>query len=239
MNPVLVALDFDDSSKARSVASSLASHVGGFKVGLELIMSSGPSVVSEIADLGLPVFADVKLHDIPNTVRGAARAVGSHGARWLTVHATGGRSMIEAAIEGMSTHRSAEGNGVLVVTVLTSLNSGDLNEVGLGSGVGTASSALAALAADVGAEGIVCSPHEVASSASTVPSIMKVTPGIRPKGTDPQDQKRVATPQQALDAGADWLVVGRAITAAADPVGAAQGIAASLGVGVQSEKPGH
>lgn len=230
MNPILVALDLDDPAKARSVASSLTGHVGGFKVGLELIMSAGPSVISEIADVGLPVFADVKLHDIPNTVRGAARAVGSHGARWLTVHASGGRSMIEAAIEGMSAYRPSEGNGVLTVTVLTSLDSGDLVDLGLGSDVTDTSLALALLAADVGAEGIVCSPHEVASIASEVPSLVKVTPGIRPSGADSQDQKRVATPQQALAAGADWLVVGRAITAAPDPVTAAEEIVARLGV---------
>lgn len=229
MNPVLVALDFDDAAKARSVASSLAKHVGGFKVGLELIMSSGPSVISEIAELGLPVFADVKLHDIPNTVRGAARAVGSRGARWLTVHATGGRSMIEAAIEGMSAYQPPETNGVLAVTVLTSLESSDLDDIGMRSDVGESTLSLTGLASDVGAEGVVCSAREVASVARVGPSLLKVTPGIRLAGSDSQDQKRVATPGEALAAGADWIVLGRAITAAPDPVGAAQEVAASLG----------
>lgn len=230
MNPILVALDFDDSARARSVAASLSGHVGGFKVGLELIMTSGPSVISEIAELGLPVFADVKLHDIPNTVRKAARAVGSRGARWLTVHAAGGRSMIEAAIDGMSASRATDENGILAVTVLTSLNRKDLEDIGLGSDIGEATLALTSLAAEVGAEGIVCSPHEVAAVAKTAPSLLRVTPGIRPSGAGSQDQKRVATPEQALAAGADWLVVGRAITAAPDPVGAAIQIAGSLGV---------
>lgn len=230
VNPILVALDFDDPVKARSLASALSGHVGGFKVGLELIMSSGPAVISEIAELGLPVFADVKLHDIPNTVRKAARAVGSHGARWLTVHAAGGRAMIEAAIDGMSAYRSSGGNGILAVTVLTSLNRKDLEEVRLGSDVEEVTLALAALAADARAEGIVCSPNEVSAVARSEPSLLRVTPGIRPSGSASQDQKRVATPDDALAAGADWLVVGRAITAAPDPVGAAKEIAASLGV---------
>ncbi len=231
MNPVLVALDFEDATRARSVASSLSEHVGGFKVGLELIMSSSPAVISEIADLGLPVFADVKLHDIPNTVRGAASAVGSHGARWLTVHATGGRAMIEAAIEGMSAHRSSDANGVLAVTVLTSLDDRDLDETGVGSDAGHASLGLASLAADSGAEGIVCSPLEVAAVGSVAPSLVKMTPGIRTSSSGSHDQKRVATPRQALASGADWLVVGRAITAAPDPVEAAREIAASLAIG--------
>ena len=230
MNPVLVALDFHDPAEARSVASSLSEHVGGFKVGLELIMTSGPSVISDIAELGLPVFADVKLHDIPNTVRGAASAVGSRGARWLTVHAAGGRAMIEAAMEGMAAHRPADANGVLAVTVLTSLDREDLAKVGLGSDVSKASLNLASLAEDAGAEGIVCSPLEVAAVGRAAPSLVKVTPGVRSQGSGSQDQKRVATPEQALAAGADWLVVGRAITKARDPVEAAREIATSLGV---------
>lgn len=229
VNPVLVALDFDDRLEARSMASSLSSHVGGFKVGLELIMSSGPSIISEMAELGLPVFADVKLHDIPNTVLGAARAIGSHGARWLTVHAAGGRAMIEAAVEGMSASRAGDGNGILAVTMLTSLNSKDLEEIPLESGIEEASLALAALAAEAGAEGVVCSPHEVAAIDESQPSLVKVTPGIRRPGSGSDDQKRVATPEQALAAGADWLVIGRAITAASNPVRAAKEIAASLG----------
>lgn len=228
VSPILVALDVDDASSARSLASSLEPHVGGFKVGLELIMSSGPSVISEIADVGLPVFADVKLHDIPNTVREAASKVGSRGARWLTVHASGGRAMIEAAVEGMARHAPVGGNGVLAVTVLTSLNLEDLNQIGFDRDTGEMSERLAGLAADAGAEGIVCSPHEVAAIASSHPSLLKVTPGIRPAGSQHQDQKRVATPQTALDAGADWLVIGRAITASDDPVASARDIAAGL-----------
>lgn len=230
MNPILVALDFADPQEARSLASSLSKHVGGFKVGLELIMSSGPSVISAIAGLGLPVFADVKLHDIPNTVRGAASAVASQGARWLTVHAAGGRAMIEAAVEGMAAYRPADANGVLAVTVLTSLGREDLVEAGLGSDVSDASLTLASLAEDGGAEGVVCSPVEVAAVKSVAPSLLRVTPGIRSQGSGAQDQKRVATPEQAMAAGADWLVVGRAITKASDPVEAAREMAASLGV---------
>ena len=230
MNPILVALDFHDPAEARSMASSLSEHVGGFKVGLELIMTSGPSVISDIAELGLPVFADTKLHDIPNTVRGAASAVGSHGARWLTVHATGGRAMIEAAIEGMAAHRSADANGVLAVTVLTSLDRGDLVEVGLGSEASKTALTLASLAEDAGAEGVICSPLEVSAVRSAAPSLVRVTPGIRTEGSGSQDQKRVASPEQALAAGADWLVVGRAITRARDPVEAAREIATTVGV---------
>lgn len=228
MTPVLVALDFSDPDRAQSVASTLRPHVGGFKVGLELIMASGPSVISEIAALGLPVFADVKLHDIPNTVRGAAHRIGSHGARWLTLHASGGAAMIEAGIEGMAQSGREGANGVLAVTVLTSLERHDLAAIGIGGEVAEVAGSLAELAALSGAEGVVCSPLDLPVIVDVAPSLLRVTPGIRTEGVESHDQKRFTSPTSALAAGADWLVIGRAITGAEDPVRAAEEISASL-----------
>lgn len=226
MNPILLALDMADASAARDLARSVRPYVGGFKVGLELIMAQGPTIVSEVARLGLPVFADVKLHDIPNTVYGAARQIGMHGARWITVHSSGGQDMIEAAVEGLS---EVGDGGVLAVTVLTSLDREDLLEIGVGADVADETLILADLAARSGAEGVVCSPLELESLARSQPDLLKVTPGIRPPGSASGDQKRTADPAAALAAGADLLVVGRAITGQSDPARAAGELARSLG----------
>lgn len=225
VNPVLVALDVPDRDAALSLARLVLPHVGGFKVGLELLMACGPSVISDLAELGLPVFADAKLHDIPNTVGGAAREIGKRGARWVTVHSSGGRAMVEAAVEGMN---GAGSGGVLAVTVLTSLSAPDLPAIGVVPDVTELAVKLAGLAANAGAEGVVCSPLELHAIGRAHPGLIRVTPGIRPPGSDPGDQKRVATPRAALDAGADFLVVGRAITAAPDPAAEAARIANSI-----------
>ncbi len=227
MNPILVALDVSDGETGRNLAGSLRAYVGGFKVGLELIMAEGPSIISEIAELGLPVFADAKLHDIPNTVSAAARQIGLRGARWLTVHSTGGKEMIEAAVEGFT---AGGGGGVLAVTVLTSIDQSDLTEAGFGGDVAERVLTLAQLAAASGAEGVVCSPLELNALVDSPPGLLKVTPGIRPPGTPAGDQKRTATPEEALAMGADLLVVGRAITSARDPRAAAAEIARSVGI---------
>jgi orotidine-5'-phosphate decarboxylase len=220
VSPILVALDVPDAGSALSLAESLAPHVGGFKVGLELLMGAGPTVFESVGSFGLPVFADAKLHDIPNTVRGAASRLGALGARWVTVHASGGREMVEAAVAGLATG-SGGSAGVLVVTVLTSLDRLGLAEIGVDSGVDDQVSLLARVAADSGAEGVVCAVDEIAVVKSAAPGLSVVTPGIRPPGAGNDDQRRVATLADALSAGADMVVVGRAITAAPDVVAAA------------------
>ena len=227
VSPVLVALDFPTAGEAKDIARDLAPHVGGFKVGLELLFSEGPHIVAEIAAIGLPVLADAKLHDIPNTVRGAARALGRHGARWVTVHAGGGQAMVEEAVAGLAS--GADGPaGVLVVTVLTSLDDDDLASVGIPRRVGDQVEAMTDLAARSGAEGVVCSPSEVGQARMASADLIVVTPGIRDDGGDSHDQKRVTTAEEAIAAGADHLVVGRAITRAADPVEAAQALGRRL-----------
>ncbi len=226
MNPILVALDVDSLGRAEELAASLSPHVGGFKVGLELIMAEGPIAVTAIAGSGLPVFADVKLHDIPNTVKGAVSQIVSHGARWVTAHASGGRAMLEAAVEA-----AGEEAGVLAVTVLTSLDASDLAATGVARGPEDQVLAMAGLAAATGAEGVVCSPREVELIKATYPGLMAVTPGVRTVEREHDDQKRVATPVEAINAGSDYLVIGRAITAAADPSAAAASIRASLQIG--------
>ncbi|MEA1902751.1 MAG: orotidine-5'-phosphate decarboxylase, partial [Actinomycetota bacterium] len=171
-NPVLVALDVPRLDKAESLARRLAPHVGGFKVGLELIMSHGPSAVASIAKLGLPVFADVKLHDIPNTVEASASAMGAHGARWVTAHASGGKEMLRAAVRGLKSGAAEGPVGVLAVTVLTSLDRSDLDATGTKGDVHDQVLRLGRLAAATGAEGVICSPAEVPSLKGISPSLV-------------------------------------------------------------------
>jgi orotidine-5'-phosphate decarboxylase len=224
VNPVLIALDVSDLERAERLARRLAPHVGGFKVGLELLMSEGPEAVARLADLGLPVFADAKLHDIPNTAAAAARVVARHGARWVTAHAYGGHAMLEAVAEALG-----EGAGLLAVTVLTSIASDDLPALGVEGAVESQVATLAALAAASGAEGVVCSVAEVGVVKKVSPDLLAVTPGIRIDPSRPHDQRRVATPTEALQAGADLIVVGRAVTEAPDPVAAAIAVAEMAG----------
>ncbi|MDP9493955.1 MAG: orotidine-5'-phosphate decarboxylase [Actinomycetota bacterium] len=227
MNPIIVALDVADADRAVSLAAELTPYVGGFKVGLELLMSAGPDVIRRVGALGAPVFADAKLHDIPNTVGGAARQLAKAGARWVTVHGSGGRDMIEAAVGGLG-----EGSGVLVVTVLTSLNGAQLRETGVERSLDRQVVSITELAAQAGAEGVVCSILEAAAAKQTAPSLKVVTPGIRSSGSVADDQRRIGTLAEALDAGADMVVVGRAITAAQDVVGAARALAMEAGQAV-------
>jgi orotidine-5'-phosphate decarboxylase len=215
VSPVLVALDYPRLEDALPPAVRLAPHVGGFKVGLELLFGAGAGAVERVAELGLPVFADAKLHDIPNTVAGSTRQLAARGARWVTVHAGGGRAMIEAAVEG-----AGEATGILVVTVLTSLDAEDLVPLGVSRSLGDQVAAMAALAAECGAEGVVCPSTQIHRARET-PGLIVVTPGLRPARSDAHDQKQVTTPSEALASGADYLVIGRAITRADDPVAAA------------------
>jgi orotidine-5'-phosphate decarboxylase len=228
-NPILVALDFSSAEEAVRMAQRLRPHVGGFKVGLELMMGPGPATVAAVAELGLPVFADAKLHDIPNTVSRAARQLGRYGARWVTVHALGSKAMMEAAVEALASVNS--GAGILAITVLTSLGPDDLARTGLGNSPGKQVARLSKLAEEAGVEGVVCAVKELGDVAQAAPGLLRVTPGIRPAGSDPDDQARTAEPSAAIARGADYLVIGRPITAAPNPEEAAIAIVAGLGLG--------
>ncbi len=221
-NPIIVALDVPEARSAVELARRLLPHVGAFKVGLELLMGPGPAAIAAVAALGKPVFADAKLHDIPNTVNRAARSLGAVGARWVTVHGTGGVAMMEAAASGLREGAAGHEAGILVVTVLTSLSASDMATAGFAATPGRQVARVAKLAASGGAEGVVCSVKELGDVAQVAPDLVRVTPGIR-SGQDPtDDQERVATPGEAIKRGADWIVVGRAITRAPDPAAAAQ-----------------
>lgn len=226
VNPILVALDVASAEEAVRLARRLKGSVGGFKVGLELLMGPGPALVGIIAEFGLPVFCDAKLHDIPNTVRQAAAQLARVGARWVTVHATGGRDQLEAAAEGLRV--GGRDAGVLAVTVLTSIDDGDLTDLGVQGSVGRQVSRLAKLADAGGAEGVICSPRELGVVRDVAPRLLRVTPGIRPVGSGLDDHRRVATPTEAIVRGADHLVIGRPITRASDPVEAADRILAEI-----------
>ena len=227
-NPVFVAIDTTDLEYARALAALLKPHVGGVKLGLEFFSAHGPKSVRMFADLGLPIFLDLKFHDIPNTVAGAVRAAAGLGVDILNVHAAGGPAMLKAAVE------AARGvnpkTKVIAVTVLTSLADSDLEAVGQRVPAVEQVARLARLAGDCGLDGVVCSAHEIAVlRAALGPEFLLVVPGIRPKGADLGDQQRVMGPQEARAAGASILVIGRPITAAPDPAQAARAIAESLG----------
>ncbi len=225
-NPVIVALDLRTAEEAVRMAKSLAAHVGGFKVGLGLLMGPGPGTVAALCEFGKPVFADAKLHDIPSQVEAAARRLGRHGARWVTCHVSGGEAMVRAAVAGLAAG-APDVAGVLGVTVLTSLDEAALTRIGITATPGRLVSKLARVAAAAGCEGVVCSPRELGVVAEVAPELAKVTPGIRMEPAA-DDQARTASPAEALARGADWLVVGRPITAAADPVEAANRLSQQL-----------
>ncbi len=222
--PIAVALDAPDAETAARWAQAVTPHVAVVKVGLELFCTAGPSVVRSVRGAsGTGLFLDLKLHDIPNTVAGAARAVARLKPTYLTVHAVGGADMVRAAVE------AAEGVTIAAVTVLTSSDDRTLDQVGLAGPSLDAVRRLAVLAVGAGAGALVCSPQEVAAVRAEVgPDVVLITPGVRPAGSASQDQVRVATPEQALADGADLLVIGRPITGAADPGAAAARIAADL-----------
>ncbi|GGP77468.1 orotidine-5'-phosphate decarboxylase [Streptosporangium pseudovulgare] len=222
--PIAVALDAPDLETAARWASLVTPHVSTIKVGLELYLRYGPEVIASVRGAsGVDIFLDLKLHDIPNTVAGAARAVGRLRPAILTVHAAGGPTMISEAVQALPDTRIA------AVTVLTSLSEADLERIGLAGPPGDAVRRLAAMAVGAGAQALVCSPQEVAAVRGEVgPDIILITPGVRPAGSGSQDQARVATPEQAFADGADLLVIGRPITGSADPGAAAAGIAAAL-----------
>lgn len=222
--PIAVALDAPNMEVAARWAASVERYVACVKVGLELFCRHGPDVVTVVrGGTHVDLFLDLKLHDIPATVAGAARSIARLKPTYLTVHTTGGPAMIRAAVE------AAPDVCIAGVTILTSLSEDDLSSVGVIGPSRDAVRRLAVMAVDCGARALVCSPHEVASVRGEVgPDIVLITPGVRPEGSGSDDQARIATPNQALADGADLLVIGRPITGASDPGAAAAAIAASL-----------
>lgn len=218
-----VALDTPDLAKAKALAQRVRNHVGGLKLGLEFFMANGRAGVREMADIGLPIFLDLKLHDIPNTVAKAIQALRPLEPAILTVHASGGRAMMEDAKAAAPT-----GTKVVAVTVLTSLDGSDLTSIGLTADPHDQVVRLTELAREAGIDGVVCSGEEVKAARKAWPQGFFVVPGVRPANGPVGDQKRVVTPRAALDAGASILVVGRPITQAADPDAAARAIEATL-----------
>jgi orotidine-5'-phosphate decarboxylase len=222
--PIAVALDAPSLDTAARWANLVTPHVSTVKIGLELYLRYGPEAVASVRGASnVAVFLDLKLNDIPATVAGAARSVARLRPELLTVHAVGGMAAVRAAVE------AAPDTKIVAVTVLTSLGDADLERLGVAGPVGDAVRRLAALAVEAGARGLVCSPREVAAVRAEVgPGITLITPGVRPAGSEANDQARIATPEEALRAGADLLVIGRPITGAADPGAAAAAIGASL-----------
>ena len=223
MNPIFVAIDTSDLSQALALAEAVGGVAGGVKLGLEFFSANGPEGVRQVAALGLPIFLDLKLHDIPNTVAKAVEALAPLEPAILTVHAAGGRAMLGAARAS-----APAATKVVAVTVLTSLDQSDLEAAGASGSPSDQVARLAELARGSGVDGIVCSGAEVAAAKAAWPGGFFVVPGVRPAGADPGDQKRVVTPRQALDDGASVLVIGRPITGASDPAMAIRDIAASL-----------
>jgi orotidine-5'-phosphate decarboxylase len=226
---VIFALDYPTLEHARQGALAVREAIGMVKVGLELFVEAGPRALALGADVGLPVFLDLKLHDIPETVDRAVARASALGARMLTVHAGGGPAMLARAAE--RARKEGAGLEVLAVTVLTSLDAADLESLGVGGGVGGHVDRLARMAWDSGVHGFVCSPHEAAALRDRLGAgATLVTPGIRPSGPSSDagrdDQKRTMTAGDAVRAGATWVVVGRPIRDAADPLAAARALSA-------------
>lgn len=241
-NRIWVALDTPDRGRAVELARALEGRVGGVKIGLELYTAVGPQIVGEIRSLGLDVFLDLKLHDIPNTVAGAAAAAARLGVELFTVHALGGAEMIARGVRASGEAADASGSKrptVLAVTILTSHDDDQLRDLGIAGPGRAAVVRLAGIARDAGAGGVVCSPLEIGDVRATFPSATVVVPGIRPapggltRSIRSDDQARTSTPGDAIRAGADRIVVGRPITAAPDPAEAAEAIARDIGTAGQ------
>ena len=223
MNPIFVAIDTPNLDRARALARAVAPLAGGLKLGLEFFCHNGRAGVAELAATGLPIFVDLKFHDIPNTVAGAIQALGDLTPAILTVHAAGGRAMMEDAKAA-----APAGTKVVAVTLLTSLDQDDLSSIGVAGQPSRQVERLAELARAAGLDGIVCSGNEVAAAHAAWKDGFFVVPGIRPGDSEAGDQKRVMTPRVARDAGASILVIGRPITAADDPAAALRAITATL-----------
>ena len=222
-SPSYVAIDTPDMDRARTIAQAVKRHAGGLKLGLEFFCHNGRTGVLELAELGLPEFLELKLHDIPNTVAKAVQALSPITPAVLTVHAAGGRAMLEDAKAA-----APAGTKVVAVTVLTSLDGNDLSSIGVADDSQKQVERLASLAREAGLDGIVCSGNEVAAARKAWKDGFFVVPGIRPADSAAGDQKRVMTPRKAIDAGASILVIGRPVTAAEDPATALREIAGTL-----------
>jgi orotidine-5'-phosphate decarboxylase len=226
---IFVSIDTPEIASARTLAENLADTVGGIKLGLEFFVGQGPAGIrSVVSGIGLPLFIDLKLHDIPNTVAAAVRAMLPLQPTFLTIHTSGGPAMMRAAAESASM-TDLQRPRLLGVTVLTSLDDDDLVSVGQSVPVLDQARRLAGLAQSSGLDGIICSPAEVAAlRADCGPDFVLMVPGIRPAGSAVGDQKRVMTPRDAVEQGADYLVIGRPITQASDPAAAARSIVEEL-----------
>jgi len=221
---LIVALDFPETSEALDLVCDLSGEVTFFKIGLQLYTAAGPEIVRAVSGTGAQIFLDLKLHDIPNTVSKAVSSAADLGVSMLTIHLSGGRRMIEAAVAACPSHLL-----LLGVTVLTSSDETTLREVGIDSSVEEQTVRLARLGAEVGLRGLIASPHEVRTLRDQVSEKMTIiTPGVRPSWTGADDQKRFTTPREALENGADRLVIGRPITAASDPRAAVRRILSEL-----------
>lgn len=231
-NPIICALDTQKVSEATHIAHEVMPHVGAVKLGLEFFTANGAAGVSKITQLGVPVFLDLKFHDIPNTVAKAIAATAGMNTFMMTVHTSGGRTMLQAAMD--ASDRVAQVTGkerplVIGVTLLTSLDQDDISLIGFQTTVQDQVLRLADLAQSAGLDGVVCSPFEIAPIRKACgDDLTLVVPGIRPEGSAQGDQKRILTPKEALERGADYLVIGRPITDAADRAEAAKAIAATL-----------
>lgn len=222
-NPVYVAIDTPYLDDALDLIKKVKAHVGGVKLGLEFFCANGHHGVHEVQKLGIPIFLDLKLHDIPNTVAKAMQAINTLEPAIVTIHASGGRAMMEDAKAAAGLHTK-----VVAVTVLTSLDGDDLTSIGVNSNPHAQVERLAALAQEAGLDGIVCSGHEVKAAHKIWKDGFFVVPGLRPDGAAMGDQKRAVTPRQARDDGASVLVIGRPITKAEDPDVAARAIVGTL-----------
>ena len=222
-SPIYVAIDTPDLDKGLAIIAKVHKHVGGIKLGLEFFCANGHHGVREVMKVGLPIFLDLKLHDIPNTVGKAVQAINALEPSIITVHAAGGRAMMEDAKAAANPHTK-----VVAVTLLTSLDASDIADIGVAGNPTEQVRRLALLAKDAGLDGIVCSGAEVAVVRKVWSNAFLVVPGVRPTGGAMGDQKRAVTPRQALDAGASILVIGRPITQAVDPDHAAREIEATL-----------
>ncbi|RJQ27732.1 MAG: orotidine-5'-phosphate decarboxylase [Peptococcaceae bacterium] len=230
---LIVALDVDSLEEAGRLAGLLSPRVGMFKIGMRLFNSVGPAAIQLVRDKGAEVFVDLKLHDIPSTVAGAARVLTGHGAAILNVHAAGGRAMMKAAAEAARAEASARGIPrplVVAVTVLTAIDQAVFNgEMGIPGGIRERVAAWSRMALEAGLDGVVSSPHEIAAvRAACGPEFVIITPGVRPAGDAAGDQKRVMSPGEAARLGASYIVVGRPVITAPDPVKAVEDILAEM-----------
>ena len=238
---IIVALDVETADAAISLVSQLKNEVGVFKVGLELLNAEGPGIFARLRDAGAErFFYDAKLHDIPNTVAGAMRSIAKSGAWCVTVHATGGRAMLEAAVKTAREGTTSFPHPlVLAVTVLTSISQEVLQtELRVAETVQSQAVYLAELARSAGCDGVIASPLEIVALRTAIPDpdFLIVTPGVRPSGSALGDQARVMTPSAAIQAGASYLVIGRPITQASDPAAAARAIAEEIATGMTGTK---